>query len=144
MIISQQELQCEDLLWFGIDVNGVVFACTTGGCANVPHFVCDNRENLDTLEDFFVNKYEKIIENNVKIYDNTKGKLLEEFIQLSQKGIYCYDVCINNNQYYSIVTAPSKSTVIADLPIDIVKILNKNNVHINTKFDETFTIEHAY
>ncbi len=44
MTYSEIDLQCEDLLWFGVDRAGRVFCCTTAGQGNVPPFVCRSRE----------------------------------------------------------------------------------------------------
>ena len=50
------DLQCEDILWFGLDINGNVLAFTSGGSGNVPEFVCRSKEETELLIDFF-NKY---------------------------------------------------------------------------------------
>lgn len=59
MRYSVFDLQVEDIMWFGMDTNGMIFACTSAGCANVPEFVCESREINELLCDFFMNKLER-------------------------------------------------------------------------------------
>jgi len=44
MRYSITDLQCEDIMWFGIDQDGCIFECTSGGMGNVPEFVCQQRK----------------------------------------------------------------------------------------------------
>ena len=39
MKYTEIELQYEDIMWFGVDRNGVVFECTSGGVGCVPLFL---------------------------------------------------------------------------------------------------------
>lgn len=57
MRITAIELQCEDIMWFGIDNNNHIFECTSAGCGNVPEFVCISKENTESLLNFFMNAY---------------------------------------------------------------------------------------
>ena len=61
MKYSVIDLQVEDIMWFGIDTNGLIFACTTAGCANVPDFVCKSREINELICGFFMDELKKII-----------------------------------------------------------------------------------
>ena len=49
MRISIIDLQCEDIMWFGVDKNNYIFECTSAGCGNVPEFVCCSKENTNKL-----------------------------------------------------------------------------------------------
>lgn len=53
MRYTEIDLQCEEIMWFGIDNNGCIFMCATGGCGNVPEFICKSKENVGILEEFF-------------------------------------------------------------------------------------------
>ena len=50
MRITEIDLQCEDIMWFGVDNQNHIFACTSAGCGNVPEFVCKSKENTTFLE----------------------------------------------------------------------------------------------
>lgn len=49
MRITEIDLQCEDIMWFGIDNH--IFECTSAGCGNVPEFVCESKKNTKILLD---------------------------------------------------------------------------------------------
>ena len=93
MRYSVFDLQVEDIMWFGIDTNGMIFACTSAGCANVPEFVCESREINEQICDFFMNKLEtsttEVLETS---YEN--NVLINDAVKLSQKGIFCFDAVI--------------------------------------------------
>lgn len=58
MRFSEIDLQCEDIMWFAVDENNAVVAFTSGGCGNIPEFVCCSREETEALENFFMNEAE--------------------------------------------------------------------------------------
>lgn len=45
-------------MWFGIDKNGVIFEATSGGCANIPAFVINSKEDNERLNEYFLNLLE--------------------------------------------------------------------------------------
>lgn len=54
MRYSAIDLQCEDIMWFGIDTNGCILAFTSGGYGPVPEYVCRSKEETTLLENFFL------------------------------------------------------------------------------------------
>ena len=108
MRITAIELQCEDIMWFGIDNNNHIFECTSAGCGNVPEFVCISKENTESLLNFFMNELAEFTEEKVVTeYDDTNS-LLEDCINLSRKGIYCYDLYEDDEQQYIKISEPLK------------------------------------
>ena len=68
MRITAIELQCEDIMWFGIDNNNHIFECTSSGCGNVPEFVCISKENTESLLNFFMNELAEFTEETSSQY----------------------------------------------------------------------------
>ena len=59
MRYTEIDLQIEDIMWFGIDLNGYIFSCTTAGAANVPEFVCKSKEQTEFLADYFIENWKR-------------------------------------------------------------------------------------
>ncbi len=134
MRITEIDLQCEDIIWFGIDRNSYIFECTSAGCGNVPESVCKSKENTKLLESFFLNN----------LNEEEKNKLPELSIALSQKGIFCYDIYSENERLYSRIATPEVPLEFYNLPENIQKIIEENKFDIDVVHDEIINIKHAY
>jgi len=145
MRYSEIDLQIEDIMWFAIDINGYVLAFTSGGCGNVPEFVCNSKEETTILSDFFMNSLNKTTNANLLI-DNDGSYLAEDSIELSSKGIFCFDVFIddNNNCNYSKIASPSEPILFSSLPQNIKNIISSHNINIDVLHTDTVTVKHAY
>ena len=144
MRITAVDLQCEDIMWFGIDSNNHIFECTSAGCGNVPEFVCVSRENTERLLDFFMNELTEFAEGKAVIeYDDTNS-LLKDCIRLSGKGIYCYDVYEDDEQQYIKISEPLKPLEFDGLPPHIKDILKNNRINADVMTDKFISVEHAY
>lgn len=55
MKYTELDLQIEDIMWFGIDKNGLIFEATTGGCANFSAFAINSKEDNEQLIDYLLN-----------------------------------------------------------------------------------------
>lgn len=128
MIITDLDLQIEDVEWYGVDKNGRIAQFMSGGSFAVPEFVRESRENLEIVSHFF-EKYSQIISATVLFNKNIeypRKEFWEECKYVSQKGIYCYDICDKSElmNEYVYVCKPSCALVITDLPQDIQSVLS--------------------
>lgn len=145
MRYSEIDLQCEDIMWFGIDVNGHVLAFTSGGCGCVPEFVCKSKEETSLLEKFFLKKLALSSGSHLEI-PNDSTPLIDDAQLLSQKGLFVYDVSFEDGhtEEYSIISSPTLPITIVDLPEEIIKILQDHvigEVYAGAKYIQ---VEHAY
>ncbi len=146
MKYSVFDLQIEDIMWFGIDTNGMIFACTTAGCANVPGFVCESREINEQICDFFMNKLKRtgteILETSYE--DNS---LINDAIKLSQRGIFCFDAVIDDvahaNEYVRI-SSPSNPLRFEELPDSIKSVFMNHIVNVDITSTKYLHVNHAY
>ena len=131
MKYSEIELQCEDLLWFGLDNNNYIISFTTGGIGCVPDFVCNSKEETLELQDFFLNHF-----------DNNSSKNSES---LSLKGLFCFDVNYddNGNSYIKKET-PNKPILLDELPETIKTKLVNNRISIDVTSVDKIIVKHAF
>lgn len=135
------DLQSEDIMWFGVDKNGYIFKCTSGGVGNVPEFICKSKENNDEICKYFLNDFEPF--TKAKMYITGENQLTKESRMLSEKGIFCFDVNFETENY-DIVSKPETPLNINQLPNAIKDIMADYTVNINLLESETIIIRHAY
>lgn len=146
MIITQQELQYEDIQWFAIDLKGHIISFTSGVYGNVPEFICKSRENLEILADYFTDNL-KIKSDAIILKDFSFGKeLILDCMSLSEKGMYCFDAYDgkNHTQYYSKISEPSVPLYFADLPQNIKEIIKLNLIEIDVSKTNIVEVKNAY
>lgn len=145
MRYSEIELQCEDITWFGVDADGRIFMCASGGIGCVPEFVCRSVEETECLLDFFTNTLNVTTKGRIC---GIKGSnpLTEECLVLSEKGLYCFDVDTTETygDFYRKVTCPEKELFLRDLPENIRKILSNHVVSADVSASDKLIISHAY
>lgn len=144
MRITAIDLQCEDIMWFGIDNNNHIFECTSAGCGNVPEFVCISKENTDKLLDYFMNELQEFTEEKLLVEYIDTNSLLKDCIHLSKKGIFCYDIYEDDEQRYIKIAEPLKPLEYNDLPVDIKRIFENNRVDTDVIMENLICVEHAY
>lgn len=144
MRITEIDLQCEDIMWFGIDNQNHVFECTSAGCGNVPEFVCQNKENTEALTAFFMNELCEFTQAKLLVEYFDANQLLNDCIQLSRKGIYCFDIYKENEQQYEKIVEPAESLNYDMLPQKIKDILAVNRVNIDVMREKIISVKHAY
>lgn len=144
MRITEIDLQCEDIMWFGVDNRNHIFECTSAGYGNVPEFVCQSRENTEALSMYFMDELDRFTDTKLFVkYDET-NQLLSDCIQLSCKGIYCFDICEEDEQQYTKITEPLEPLSYDVLPQKIRDILADNRVDIDVMKVKNICVEHAY
>jgi hypothetical protein len=131
MRYTEIELQCEDLLWFAVDLNGNIIALTSGGAGCVPEFVACSKENNELL----INYFDKL-KSNSKNSDN----------DLANKGLYYFDVSYKDNygNSYIRIAIPDNPINIVSLPSNIQKLLSNNKLDIDVSTSEAIKVKHAY
>ena len=65
-------------------------------------------------------------------------------INLSRKGIYCYDLYEDDEQQYIKISEPLKPLEFDSLPSYIKDILKNNRVNAYVMTDKIISVEHAY
>ena len=146
MKITELDLQCEDIMWFAVDNHGHIFACTSAGEGNVTAFVCDSRENVDFLENFFLNELQIITQPRHYIHAGYENQLLNDFIDLAKKGIYCFDSHIDDHQQrkYRRITAPIRPISFNELPDNIQHLLRHSFIDVDIACSHYIVVPHAY
>ena len=145
MKYTEIDLQCEDIMWFGVDKNGVIFECTSGGIGCVPPFVCASKENTEMLEHYFLHELKENTQGILLIPDKD-CQLSKDCLSLSQKGLFCFDVAIDDNRPYDYKKAaiPHKPLMVSDLPDKIRSVLCNHIVNVNVESEEYIHVPHAY
>lgn len=131
MRYTEIELQCEDLLWFAVDMNGDIIAFTTGGAGCVPEFVASSKENTEALIKYF---------NKLKTNSNDSDN------EFAAKGLFYFDVSYEDNygDSYIKVATPSTPLNISNLPNNIQELLKNNKLEINANSSSIIKVKHAY
>ena len=145
MRYSEIDLQIEDIMWFAIDNSNHVLAFTSGGCGNVPEFVCCSKEDTELLETFFMEKSKKFTQGLLLI-DADESSLAEDGLDLADKGVYSYDVSFDeeHEEEYVQIAAPKVPIQANQLPDNILKILENHKISADAKTDKYLHVEHAY
>ena len=142
MRYSEMDLQIEDLMWFAIDRAGYIGAFTSGGCANVPEFICRSREDNERLYDYIMDELD----------DFASGKLIgikqhseqgEDCSLLISKGITCFDVFKHGDDYGKIAESFEPITI-DQLDDEIKDILQDHKIDADFLNDDIIKVEHAY
>ena len=146
MRYTEIDLQIEDIMWFGIDLNGYIFFCTTAGTANAPEFVCKSKEQTEFLADYFIEKLEKTTTETLETpyIDNP---LMNDAVLLAQKGVFVFDAVTNNiehNGEYGKIVSPKTPVQYVALPDDIKKLLQDHIVPVDAAKEKYICVKHAY
>ncbi len=144
MRITKLDLQCDDIMWFGIDNRNHVFECTSAGCGNVPEFVCKSKENAEFILNYFLNNLEENTKEKLLVEYNDNNQLLKECICLSRKGIYCFDIFEEDEEKYVKLVEPLEPINFNDLPQNIKDRMSDNRVDIDVAKEKIISVEHAY
>lgn len=146
MRISEIELQTEDIMWFAVDLNNYIIACTSAGISDVPEFVCADREETELLEDYFMNSLQNVT-NEILHADYIDNDLMNDGIVLAKKGIFCFDAVsndINHNREYIKLISPEKPIDYNSLPSEIRNILKKHLLKVDAAKLNYLKVENAY
>lgn len=144
MRITKIDLQCEDIMWFGVDNKNHIFECTSAGRGNVPEFVCRSKENVEKLLEYFTTKLNEYTQANLLVEYVDTNYLLKDCIQLSRKGIYCFDIHKQNEKQYINICEPVIPLSYDILPREVKEILKHNRVNVDVMSQKVITVEHAY
>ena len=146
MKYTEIDLQIEDIMWFGVDMNGCIFACTSAGIANVPEFVCKSKEQTEFLADYFIEKLEKTTGEILEMpyIDNP---LMNDAVLLAQKGIFVFDAVSDHSEQYGNYTkiASPKTPIQYNLLHDeIKKLLQEHTIPVDAAKEKYICVKHAY
>ena len=138
------DLQCEDILWFGLDINGNILAFTSGGSGNVPEFVCRSKEETELLIDFF-NNYDAFSTGAELLIEEDGSPLSTDALNFAQHGITCFDVDYDSDDYsYVKIASPDKTITLNDLPDNIKKIISDHLIEVDALQVNKINVPHAF
>ena len=176
MNFIKEDLPYLDIIWFAVDNFNKVIELASGGSAILPDFIIKSVENVEFLEKYFfdvfksfteikyyydywggtrrkarkIDKYgapQKIQQINKKRYEQLlKIPIFNESVDLTSKGIYCFDACprdpngplINS---YRIVAEPKVPMLLSDLKDDNVKkILNNQRLNVDVSTQNIISV----
>ena len=82
----------------------------------------------------------------VLLIDSDSSPLTEDSLSLAEKGIYSYDVSIDEEHKgeYIQIAAPKVPLQAEQLPDEIRKILMDHKISANAAADKYLRVEHAY
>ncbi len=145
MKYTEIDLQCEDIMWFGIDINGVVFECTSAGIGCVPSFVCESRETTEMLEGFFLTEPGSTTQATV-LLPQDGNPLFYEVRTLSEKGIVCFDAAVGDDRpdEYKKIAVPFSPVKFGDLPENIKDIMSHHRLDVDVISQEYIKVPHAF
>lgn len=146
MRFTEIDLQINDIMWFGIDMNGFIFACTTAGTASVPEFVCMSKEQTELLADYFMEKLKTTTAENLEMpyIDNP---LINDAIMLAKKGIFVFDAAsddLAHDDDYVRIASPQIPLQFTKLPDEMQKLLRDHIVSVDVAREKYICVEHAY
>ena len=143
MRYSEIDLQCTDVIWFGVDSSDSILVFTSAGCGCVPEYVCRSQEETDTLEAYF----SSLPQNKAaQVEDGTDENAKDEALSWAQRGIYYYDVAFDDGYADSYVKAsrPESSIKLNDLPANIKEILADHKIDADASLTTRIKVKHAY
>ena len=146
MRFTEIDLQIEDIMWFGIDLNGNIFSCTTAGAANVPEFVCKSKEQTELIEDYFTKELEKTT-SAVLEAPYVDNPLMRDATGLSEKGVFSFDAVSDNSEHnreYVKIASPKTPIQYNLLPDEIKKLLQEHTVPVDAAKEKYICVKHAY
>ncbi len=144
MRYSEIDLQCEDITWFGVDANNHVIAFASGGIGNIPEFVCRSKEETNELYDFFYDTLAKTTVGHALVAGC--NSLISEFVELSSKGLYCFDVEAQNSEgeIYTKISYPETPILFDALPDNVKAIMKDHIIDTDLAGRNQIHVPHAY
>ena len=144
MRYSEIDLQCEDITWFGVDANNHVIAFASGGIGNIPEFVCRSKEETEELYSYFYDTLAKTTTGHALVAG--WNSLISEFVELSSKGLYCFDVETQNaeGEFYRKITYPDTPILFDDLPDNVKAIMQDHVIDADITGSNQIRVPHAY
>lgn len=147
MRITEFDLQIEDLEWYAIDENNNIAFFTSGGFGYVPEFICKSRENLDIVSSYFDaldNNFTKAEVIDGAFDDYPKDEFKEDCINISEKGLFCYDVSDDVEGEYKLLCRPINMIKLSDLPKEIQDILRQYKLQGVSFSENNIRVLNAY
>ena len=143
MRYSEIDLQCTDVIWFGVDLSENILVFTSAGCGCVPEFVCRSQEETDSLEKYFSDLPRN---KTAQLEETTDENAKTEALAWAQRGIYCYDVAFDDGYADSYIKTaqPEQPLKQHDLPDHIVAILKDHIVNVDASTTNRIIVKHAY
>ena len=145
MRYTEIDLQCEDIMWFGIDSNGYIAAFTSGGSGNIPEFVCRSKEETDYLVRYFTGDM-KTVSGVLLEHANDGSILVNDAISFAHKGVFTYDVSYDegHTEEYRQIAVPTQPIAVDHLPDDIRKVLSDHFIECDLTKSRFVRVQHAY
>lgn len=143
MKYTELDLQINDIMWFGIDKNGIIFQATSGGCANIPNFVVDSKEDNEMLNEYFLTLSEGNAKSILLEPLDPNYPAYEECLSLTKNGITCFDVDEDDTNSYKKIASTSMPKTIDNLPENIKQIISVRQIKEDVLQISKLSIEHG-
>lgn len=91
-----------------------------------------------------MNKLDEFTEGILLVEYVDTNQLLKDFIQLSRKGIYCFDINKENEQQYVKIAEPINPLDYDELPQEVKNVFSDNRVDLDVMIQKIIRVEHAY
>ena len=144
MRYSEIDLQCEDITWFGVDAGNHIVAFASGGMGNIPEYVCRSKEETEELYEYFCDALDRTTTGHALVSD--RNSLISEFVELSSKGLFCFDVETQDSvgDFYKKVVFPETPIFLNDLPDRVKAILQDHLLEADVSENDRIQVSHAY
>ena len=138
-----------DIEWYGVDKNGNIAVFCNAGKANVPEFVCENRERAEEIAEYF--EMRERTTNSILYFHSIESaeQIAKDF---SDKGLFYFDAndgtqfgVATLHTYYTKLSTPLKPLKYNTLPERIRRLLKNNYMEVEdfSSMNEIH-IMHAY
>lgn len=138
--IESEELCCLDVEWYGVDRSGHVAVFCSAGAADVPEFVCEDKEKWERLIELF-DGLPAISDTQICFRPCKRNPFPVEVAEgFSGKGLYYYDADDHSQsernsavlqRYYTISSKPVSPVRLSDLPAEIQELLKNQALPID-------------
>ncbi len=111
---------------------------------NIPEFVCRSKEETNELYDYFYDTLAKTTAGHALVAGC--NPLISEFVELSSKGLYCFDVETQDSEgeIYMKISYPDTLIIFDDLPDNVKAIMQDHIIDADLAGSNQIHVPHAY
>ena len=115
MIYTKEELTYLDIMWYGIDRNGMLFVACSGGVGYIPEYIINDRSNNECTCNYLL--YSLPIIGTRKFLRHLKRNcdMRKEYDKLAKCGVWCFGILDTSSSVYEMIAKPSCSLVYSDI-----------------------------
>lgn len=132
-------------IWFGVDKNGVIFACASNGISSMPASICRHKEDHNMLRRYFLDELPDKAVGNLLI-PNERRFLPQIFHRLLQKGIFCFSLVevAGRMCVYQKKAIPNSPLFITELSQGIQSVMREYSLNVDVSLEHYIEISSAF